>query len=354
MLFRSDISVPLDSTRNWHESISRNPVKISLLSQSYLNPSDLSSFSPLLAKINGRLNIALDLTASTSSISLDKLRITSITPHISINAEGNATGISSLESLNASIKNLSVVAMGADIQRIIKDRLPDASWLNRLGLISVKGNLSIADKHMSAKLNTATQCGKVDCVINGVVRSSDNNEILPISIDSKINWDNIDLGKLLADNKFGCTNGEITTDFVLSGANNIKGNAAVAVKSLQLGYTTLENLKLNASGDNSYLNFSVISPNSVLDMNASGEIKYKNKHINNKLRFKVIYVKKNIKKYKTLKKKERKKKRKKKKKKERKKERKKEAKSKKERRNNPTKKFYMTPIREFADFYHFP
>ena len=71
----------------------------------------------------------------------------------------------------------------------------------------------------------------------------------------------------LADNKFGCTNGEITTDFVLSGANNIKGNAAVAVKSLQLGYTTLENLKLNASGDNSYLNFSVISPNSVLDMN---------------------------------------------------------------------------------------
>lgn len=114
----NDISVPLDSTRNWHESISRNPVKISLLSQSYLNPSDLSSFSPLLAKINGRLNIALDLTASTSSISLDKLRITSITPHISINAEGNATGISSLESLNASIKNLSVVAMGADIQRI--------------------------------------------------------------------------------------------------------------------------------------------------------------------------------------------------------------------------------------------
>ncbi len=276
----NDISIPLDSTRNWHESISRNPVKISLLSQSYLNPSDLSSFSPLLAKINGRLNIALDLTASTSSISLDKLRITSITPHISINAEGNATGISSLESLNASIKNLSVVAMGADIQRIIKDRLPDASWLNRLGLISVKGNLSIAEKHMSAKLNTATQCGKVDCVINGVVRSSDNNEILPISIDSKINWDNIDLGKLLTDNKFGCTNGEITTDFVLSGDNNIKGNAAVAVKSLQLGYTTLENLKLNASGDNSYLNFSVISPNSVLDMNASGEIKYKNKHIN--------------------------------------------------------------------------
>lgn len=276
-----DITIPLDSMPQLRDALSRHPLNIKLSPQSYINPSDFSSFSPLLSDLDSRFSIGLDVTATDTSILLDRLNLRSNSPYMQINASGVASDFTSADSLDIDLKNLSMVAMGSDIRRVLHDRIPkNAPWLENLGLTSLKGSASYIDRNYSVKLNATTQSGKADISLKGTVASS-GSKFMPLKVKSKIQWSDVELGSLMADNRLGRSTGEFTSDMTIINPTNLKGNAALTVGSLQVGSTTLENLQVSATSDSNSLKFSVNSPNRSLAMQASGEIIYKDKYIQN-------------------------------------------------------------------------
>ncbi|MDE6543180.1 MAG: translocation/assembly module TamB [Muribaculaceae bacterium] len=276
----SDMTLPLDSTLNIKDALSKHALNLGIINKSYVNPADLASFSPILGEIDGRLNIDLSVTASLSDVNLHKLHITSSSPHISVNAEGHISRFGSKDSISADISNLSVVAMGGDIHRLMRDQLKNADWLDQLGLISLNGNMGYDDRHVTGKLNAVTQCGRTNIVLNGTT-SSLKNEFLPLSAKTEVSWEGVDMGRLLSDNRLGSTAGTITSNISISDNKNVKGDAEINIKTLEVGYTDIADLHFAASGDQSSLKFTLNSPNRNLKMQASGDITFQNNSIEN-------------------------------------------------------------------------
>lgn len=273
-----NLSIPFHQPFNWRDALSDHPLNIRFQPESYINPSDFSSFIPFLSEINSRFNIGLDLAATSDNISLNRFNLTSSTPYIQINAAGSVSDLVSADSLNADIRSLSVIAMGPDIQRVLRDIAPGATWLNNLGLISIKGSASLADRHYAVKLNTATKCGQTNISLNGSVASISSG-VMPLTVKSKIGWQGIETGEILSDNRFGETTGELVSDITVYDTKRLKGNATLSVGSIQVGKTTLENITVSVNGDSNDIKFSLNSPNRSLAMKASGEILYNNNFI---------------------------------------------------------------------------
>lgn len=273
-----DMTLPLDSARDIRGALAKHPLRLSVVNRSYINPRDFASFIPVASEIDGRVNVDLSATVSTKEIAIQQLHVGSTMPHLTIIAEGEIKDYNNVDSLRANIENFSLVAMGGDIRRIAGDKLKGAERLDELGLISIKGNVTVADRKLSSQLNAVTQCGRIGVNVAGTTVGVDK-DLLPASMKSTVNWDGVDLGRLLADNRFGMTSGALVSNVSISDKKRFKGDADVSIKSIELGNSSLTDLHFSAEGDQSNVKFAFESGNDDARIKLEGDAAFQTNRV---------------------------------------------------------------------------
>ncbi len=195
------------------------------LERSRLSPKKLQCLIPQLKEINTDFRLKADISGNNEGWDIRNI-ILNATDR-SMNAEMDAS-----YSVDSVTNNLSVAFnidtlwtksnICCDIVRAAGMDDSTTAIIRRIGDIGIKGTLNKFNRRLTANARITTTSGMI--AVNGVSDSTDNAAIYKLDLKGN----NIELGQILNDNKFGTTTFAMTADGVWNDNNKLPVGTATA------------------------------------------------------------------------------------------------------------------------------
>ena len=277
----SDINI---SFNNWDDISKKTceiPLNIALLDGSHINLNDLTPIVPLFKNIDERFNITLNLNGNLNDLAINSLQINHNLKNIKLSTSGKIVGLKTPQSMHISLPQLIIKANTNNITEILSQTnilKPNlSSLLQQLGNITLEGQLNGA-------LNDAHFIGKVATDIGNTSIDFDYtkpNNSKAVRINGNITAQELNIGKLANNTKFGDTTGDIDFNLLI---NNKKLNGSIdgTIAYFDFNNYRYSNLITNISLNNDDIEgvITIDDPNVQLSASGKGNINKTNPLIN--------------------------------------------------------------------------
>lgn len=250
--------------------------RITTMHDTYVTPSDLSSFLPVLAEMHTPIDIEIDAAGRIDSVAIDRLSISLRDQDTYIRTDGIVTGLGEGQdnividlnrvSINVNIPDALSLLANPDIPG--HNLYPTLSKLSPLGEINLLASVNATSRSIDINGSLLTDCGNIDLDC-GLSRAA---KYAPLKIDGTIMTDGFNPSGLIG------KDGEQLTDIALegradlsiSGKNTIEGTAEVSVGTVTYKGNTFNNIRAESAFADHHVDFTLLSASPGLDFALSG------------------------------------------------------------------------------------
>jgi len=215
------------------------------ISASRLSPADFRCFYAPLASFNGNYKFDADISGKTNDIYLEQFVLRDGFNDFNLSLRGRLQGAPEIKKLKGEIEDLELTSSSEKINAIIP-LLPGlkkniADMICRLGdlKLKAKGHLSMPKQKSDVDVEILSGVGDLDADCGLSWKSS---KLFALSGD--VNSENFDLGKLIANEKFGTLSLTSTIDFNVQGKDMDAAVDAV-ISNFEYNGETIENISLS-------------------------------------------------------------------------------------------------------------
>lgn len=240
----SDIHLQFKSFKDILQSLDSGNHLVQI-SASRLSPADFRCFYPPLASFNGEYKFDADISGKTNDIYLEQFVLRDGFNDFNLSLRCRLQGAPEIKNLRGEIEDLELTSSSEKINAIIT-LLPGlkkniADMICRLGDLKLKanGHLSMPEQKSDVDVEILSGVGDLDAECGLSWRSA---KLFALSGD--VNSENFDLGKLIANEKFGTLSLTSTIDFNVQGKDMDAAVDAV-ISNFEYNGETIDNISLS-------------------------------------------------------------------------------------------------------------
>lgn len=196
------------------------PVAASILEGSHLTLSDLAWAVPAFGGVDRCFDIALEAHGILNDLTLKRLYVNERGGDmLFVDAAGHVTGLPKPDSMYVENLNLNLRAQGKSVSGLTSQMAKNippkvTAMLNALGDINLKAEASGGLRDIVGQVNLVCSLGSIDFDGEAHIQPATKHA----NVDARVNVDNFDMGRLLADSRLGRV------------SLNVEGNANIAGK----------------------------------------------------------------------------------------------------------------------------
>lgn len=216
----ADMTVAYDGWQGLSDNIFNLPVELKLVNGSHIATSDLSCFVPALAGMNRRVDVSCELAGPLSDIDIRNITASTYEDDMRVSLSGRVAGLPDVGDLNISVPELSADADASSLATLISSAKPLPEKAAKI--ISNTRHIHLSGK-LSAKKGAIAYDGLLNTSIGNLVINSsygrDVAEKRPAAITAAVVVENLELNRLLDNDRLGTLTAHVDADGRLSDRN---------------------------------------------------------------------------------------------------------------------------------------
>ena len=245
----NDMKLEFPGNNDIKSILSHNSLSFSILSDSYVTPSDISCFFGPLENFNEPMSINVVLKGDVNKVSLEHLQVKSIKSNdFSADITGDAYNILDNYGRRVDIKDVSVNSKGSYFISLLS---PEASMavrtmLNEIGEFSFSGHATISESDYDIGGHIVSNAGNITFDSKATYDYSEGQPI-PINLELDITLDSINVRQLFQKNSLGFLSCEIKTVANIEGADDYRLSGNIALIDFDYNGYTYHNIEIASS-----------------------------------------------------------------------------------------------------------
>ncbi len=250
------------------------PIDVKIDNGSFITLEDLSCVVPIFKNVDHKFDIAIDAHGTLDDITLNRLSVGEADGDLTtITTSGHVSNIMQKDSLYVDELNFDVKTRGGKIKKLISEMAPQMSpavtaMIARAGNIALEGKVTGNLDAFTADADLRTSVGAI--TFDGTAEILSNNS--GVKIDAITDIQHLELGTLLADNRFGLADGSLGFNGTVRG-EKIAGECDAIINNLVYNGVDYHDVKMVGSlGDNKSFDLNLTMDNDAgyVDMAADG------------------------------------------------------------------------------------